>query len=108
MHVSPETYLGALAWTSDVREVVDRFYAAARAGDRAAIEELVSERFAASAVVPELPAGLSVGDVIEAAGSGDHVDNVVVELRDAREPQAVAWWRFENFRVTEIRTFYLR
>ena len=104
----PETYFSGQPWTSDVREVVERFYEAARDGDPAAIEELVDERFLPDAVVREpesLPFGgvhegtdaikalfgaiyapgsgtgfdeLGVDTIIEAVGESDKLDHVVV------------------------------
>ena len=140
VNVSPETYLGAQAWTSDVREVVDRFYAGLREGDRAALDELVGERFSSSVVVREPPTSpvrgdyegpaevarwlsalldsgpadaleaLAVGEVIESVGDPDYIDHIVVELTiplsSGTESRALAWWRFANLRVAEVRTFY--
>jgi ketosteroid isomerase-like protein len=106
----PETYFSGQPWTSDVREVVERFYEAARTRDAASIAELVDERFAAEAVVREpesLPFGgahegvdaikalfdvlyrpgsesgladVSVETIIESAGESDKLDHVVVAL----------------------------
>jgi ketosteroid isomerase-like protein len=106
----PETYFSGQTWSSDVREVVERFYDALRSGDEDAIAELVDERFAPGVVArqPEsLPFGgsyegigavkglyatiaapgspidlerLTVADIIESVGESDTLDQVVVVL----------------------------
>jgi ketosteroid isomerase-like protein len=106
----PETYYSGQTWSSDVREVVERFYDALRRGDTDAIDELVEERFAPDVVArqPEsLPFGgvyegidavkrlfaalgapdapvdverLAVEEIIESVGEPDRVDHVVVAV----------------------------
>jgi ketosteroid isomerase-like protein len=106
----PETYFSGQTWSSDVREVVERFYDALRGGDKDAIAELVDERFAPGVVArqPEsLPFGgayeglaavkalyatlaapgspvdierLTVVEIIESVGESDTLDHAVVVL----------------------------
>ena len=106
----PETYFGPQTWSSDVREVVERFYAALRDRELAALGELIDDRFAPGVVVREpesLPLGgshrgpiavkqllaklvatdspvdvarLSVEEIIESVRESDQLDHVVVAL----------------------------
>jgi ketosteroid isomerase-like protein len=110
MNPPPETYLSGQTWSSDVRELVERFYDALRRGDGDAIDELVDERFAPSAIArqpeslpfggvhegiaavkrllaalgavesPIDPSGLVVAEIIESVGESDRLDHVVVAL----------------------------
>jgi hypothetical protein len=108
--IAPETYFASQPWTSDVREVVERFYAAASSRDQVAIAELIDERFDPAAVVREpewQPFGgvyegaqaikalyaelcssassidfgqLTVEEVIEAVSESDKIDHIVVSF----------------------------
>ena len=51
--MSPETFVHPLGAFSDTREVVERFYAAVRARDEAAVADLVQDWFAPDVVVKE-------------------------------------------------------
>ena len=106
----PETYFAGQVWSSDVRELVERFYEALRDRDLATVDDLIDERFLGSVTVHEpesLPFGgvhsgpaaakrlfaalaardspvsidgLSIDHVIESVSESDQLDQVVVAL----------------------------